>query len=131
MVRKIKKKKRQLIDPPDEVIQETDFESGNDSSPIHNEDSGFKSPQRDFPVKSTFEVTGNLGGSVKVSNTDTTTNMSDPASTTIPEKKKLIPAKVSMAEFIPEEDRTSDITMNIFHMDINVKKGEGKLQSSR
>lgn len=37
MVRKINKNKRQSTDPLDEVVQETDFDSGSDRSLIHNE----------------------------------------------------------------------------------------------
>ena len=40
-VKKIKKKKKQLEDPLDEVVQENDFEDGSDQSPIRNEDIGF------------------------------------------------------------------------------------------
>ncbi|CAH1438286.1 unnamed protein product [Lactuca virosa] len=52
VVKKIQKKKKQLEDPLDEVVVETDFESGSDKSPIHHEvhGFGFSSPQRDFPT---------------------------------------------------------------------------------
>ncbi|CAH1426198.1 unnamed protein product [Lactuca virosa] len=109
MVKKIKKKKRQLADPLDEVIVETDLGSGSESSAIRHDDIGFgfETPQRDSPVKSIFEYTGSLGGHVHVSNMDTTTNLCESPSTSIPAKEIVIPPEVSRTESLTEEVRTS------------------------
>lgn len=85
MVKKIKVKKKQLEDPLDEVVQETDFEDDGTQCPLHHENIGFTSPLRDSPVKLTFEETGSLGGSMNVSNTDTTTPVGDFSTISIPE----------------------------------------------
>ena len=61
MVKKIKKKKKQLEDPLDEVVQKTDIEDEGTQSPLRNSDIGFAAPHRDSPVKLTFKATGSFG----------------------------------------------------------------------
>lgn len=96
MVKKTKKK-MQLVDPLDEVVVETDFESGSDRSTIHQDiEMGCEAPQRASPVKLTFKETVSLGGTIHVSRTDTTTNLSESPIINIPEKVVVIPTEVSM-----------------------------------
>lgn len=99
VVKKIKKKKKQLADPFDESVVKTDFKSGSERSPIREDIGlGFETPQRDFLVKSTFEETGSLGGTVHISHMDTTTNLGESPTVTIPAKAVVIPPEVSMTE---------------------------------
>lgn len=85
MVPKLKNKKNKLEDPLEEVVQETHSEDGSDQYHIQTTDIGFDSPQKESPVKLTFEVTGSLSGSMKVCNTHTTTNLGDTSTIFIPE----------------------------------------------
>ena len=79
MVTKIQKKQKKLEESLDEVVVETDLEDECTPSPIRIDDMGFASPHRDSPVKPNLEATGSLGGNVKTSNVDITTNMGDPS----------------------------------------------------
>ena len=85
--------------------------------------------KQDSPVKSTFEETGGLGGSIHVSITDTTTNLGESPIPTIHENAIVIPPEVWMTKFVKNEVLTSGITMNISNMDKNVTMGEGVKQS--
>lgn len=99
-------------------------------SPIrHDIGLDFETPQRHPPVKSTFEETGGLGGTVHVSNTDTTTNLGEYPITTIPKKAVVIPPEVSITDSVSEEVRTSGIIVDISNMDKNNNTGEGMKQS--
>ncbi|CAH1425193.1 unnamed protein product [Lactuca virosa] len=95
MVKKLKKKQRQLEDPLHKVIVESDHGSDSERSDICIHDTGFGSPQRDSLVMSTFKETGGPGANVHVSNTDTNSSLSDPPSTSIPDKAIVIPSEVS------------------------------------
>ena len=125
MVKNITKKKRQNVDPFDDVVVETAIESESERSDIRYDDIGFNSLQRDSPVKSNFEEIENPGSNVYISDTDTTTNLSDLLHISIPEKATVTPLEVSLIESIMEEVRTPCIIVNISDMDTNVIMGEG------
>lgn len=123
MVKKITKK-RQNVDSLDKVVVETATDSESERSDICYDDTIFGSPQRDSPVKSIFEETKNPGGNVNVSNTDTTTNLSDPLFVSIHEKATVIPLEVLLAESTMEEVRTSGILVSVSDTNTNVTMGE-------
>lgn len=121
-----KKEKKFVHDSLDEVVPESDFEeSGKSQTPPRDIDMGIPSPTRGSPVKSNLEETEGPGGFVKTSNMDTTTNLGDHSKISTPEKTIVIPSEVSRTELVSEEFRTSGITANISHMDVNVNMGEG------
>ena len=70
MLKKIQKKKKKVIDPLDEVVPESDFDKS--PSPRQDDNLGFPSRSRGFPLKSNFEETGGPSG-----NLDTTINQGD------------------------------------------------------
>ena len=126
IVKKIKKKKKQLADLLGKLVVENDFESGSEGSPIrHDIGLGFETPQRDSPVKLNFEDTGSFGGNVHIYNMDTTTKLNESPSTTIPAKADLIPPMVSRTESITDEVQTLGILVNISDMEKKFFMGEG------
>lgn len=62
---------------------------------------------------------------MKTLNVDTTTNLDDSSSPSIPKKTQVIPPEVSSAKSILEEVQTSVITLDISKMDTNVKMCNG------
>lgn len=128
MVKRIsKKKKRKVVEESlDKVVPESDFEeNGKDKSPLRDIDMGFPSPMRDSPIKLIFEEIGNLGGSVKTSDVERTTNQGDHSQQSTPKQTVVVPPGVSQIESLHEEVRTLGITVNIFDMDENVNMGNG------
>lgn len=90
MIKKLKKKQRELEDLLDKVIVKSTHGSNSEHSDIHIDDNGFGSPQRDSLVLSIFEETRSPSANLHVSNTDTNTNLSDPPPTSIMEKEIVI-----------------------------------------
>lgn len=104
------KKRKTIQDPSDEVVLEIDFEDI-DQSLLKNNNNGFNSPQRDSPVKSTFEATGSLSGFMKTSHVGTSTNLGVSSIFSIPEQALVKAPEVSTTETVTEEVRALGITV--------------------
>ncbi|CAI9287037.1 unnamed protein product [Lactuca saligna] len=86
-------------------------------------------PTRNSPIKSSFEEIGNYVGSVKESNLDTMTNQGDSVKVSNLKQTTIIPSEVSHTESFHKEVQTSDISVNISHMDTNLNMGKGVLNN--
>ncbi|CAI9280544.1 unnamed protein product [Lactuca saligna] len=115
-----KKKKSVLVEDEDEVVPE---------SPIHDHDMTISSPNRDSPIKSNVEVTGDLDGCVKIFHVDTTINQGDHSKESTPVKTNVIPLGFSNVESVTEEVRTLGIPMKISNIDTNVIMVKGVLNN--
>ncbi|CAI9277236.1 unnamed protein product [Lactuca saligna] len=80
--------------------------------PFHDLDMGIPSLARGSPLKSNVEETSSPGGTVKVSNMDTTTNQGDSHLST-PKPTVVTPPGFSNTESFNEEVQTLDINVNI------------------